>query len=105
MNPVDQWKQLQDKSFLYQAVKFDQEESYWSRYACNYDTRRRSGKGQDQILQTIIGLIGSAESVLEIGAGSGAYTIPMADKAERITVIEPSPSMISLLQNNLGKQK
>lgn len=105
MNPVKQWKQLQDESFLYRAVKFDQEESYWSRYACNYDIRRRSGKGQDQILQTIIGLIGSAESVLEIGAGTGAYTIHMADKVERVTVIEPSPSMISILQKNLGNSK
>lgn len=101
MNPIEEWKSLQDESFLYRAVSADQEESYWSRYAPNYDIRRRWGNGVDRELEIVLGFLSPSMSVLEIGAGTGAYTKHVAAKADRVTAVEPSPSMIRLLEANL----
>ena len=103
MNSVEQWQRLQDRSFLYQAVRADGEESYWSRYARNYDLRRHAGDGLAAELDRVMGLIEPACSVLEIGAGTGAFTLPVARKAASVTVVEPSPAMAALLEEKLRR--
>ena len=105
MDHIQEWKRLQDKSFLYRAVKFDQEESYWSSYAENYDLRRNRKKGPEPELELLNDLLNEDMSVLEIGAGTGIFTKHMAGKVKRITVIEPSPSMIRVLKNNLALEQ
>lgn len=105
MDPIQEWKRLQDKSFLYRAVDFDQEESYWSRYAENYDLRRNQGNGTEKELKTILGLMNDDMTVLEIGAGTGIFTKHIAKKVKSITVIEPSSSMIRVLKHNLEKNQ
>lgn len=104
MDPVQEWKNLQDDSFLYHAVEYDQEESYWSKYAVNYDIRRHQGKGVQKELQIIMDLLTKDMSILEIGAGTGIFTKHIAEKVKRITVVEPSPSMISVLNQNLEQK-
>ena len=101
MNALDEWKRLQDGSALHRAVRVDQEESHWSRFASNYDLRRHWGKGVERELEIVLGLIEPSMSVLEIGAGTGAYTRRIAAGVERVTVVEPSPSMIRVLEDNL----
>ena len=104
MNPIQEWKNLQDRSFLYQAVELDQEESYWSRYAENYDMRRHQGKCIEKELQTVLDLLTEDMSVLEIGAGTGIITKHIAEKVKRVTVVEPSPSMIGVLNHHLERK-
>lgn len=41
--------------------------------------------------------------VLEIGSGTGRLTIPLAKVVERVTVVEPSKEMLTLLKINLKK--
>jgi SAM-dependent methyltransferase len=103
MNAFEQWQHLQDRSFLYQAVRADGEESYWSRFALNYDQRRHSGHGLGEELEIVLDLIEPSMSVLEIGAGTGAFTLPIARKAASVTVVEPSPSMIRILEEKLRR--
>lgn len=43
----------------------------------------------------------SIRSVLEIGAGTGVFTIPLAKRVPRVTVIDPSPGMLGVLRHNL----
>jgi len=104
MNPIQEWKNLQDGSFLYRAVEFDQEESYWSRYAVNYDIRRHQGKCIENELRTVLDLLTEDMSVLEIGAGTGIITTHIAEKVKRVTVVEPSPSMIGVLDHHLERK-
>ncbi len=104
MNPIEEWKRLQDTSFLYKAVMYDQEESYWSRYAENYDQRRTGGKGPEAELGLVNDLFDRDMTVLEIGAGTGIFTKYIAKKVKKVTVVEPSPSMIRVLKNNLDRE-
>ena len=104
MDWIAEWKRLQDRSALYKAVKRDQEESYWSKYALNYDERRRSGDGLSRELETIEALLNPSMSVLEIGAGTGVLTLSIARRVNRVTVVEPSPSMLKVLGDKLVRK-
>lgn len=39
-------------------------------------------------------------TVLEIGAGNGRITIPLAQKVQHVTAVEPSPRMLAFLKSN-----
>ncbi len=104
MNAFKEWKELQDQSALYRAVKFDQEESYWSKYAANYDCRRHCGNGLHDELEIVLPLMSRSARVLEIGAGTGAYTLAMAKNVETVTALEPSAAMAGILKQKTHDQ-
>ncbi|MBC8223300.1 class I SAM-dependent methyltransferase [Candidatus Bathyarchaeota archaeon] len=56
-------------------------------------------------LKRVLGVIGTEHSVLEIGAGTGLLTIPVAKKARQVTVVEPSETMLRVLQSKILKEK
>jgi len=99
ISPLEEWKRLQEKSFLHRAVQEDQEESYWSKYARNYDLRVRgaAAQGRNSTVECVMDLLSPGMTVLEIGAGTGLYTTALVEKAEKVTVVEPSPSMLQVL--------
>jgi 16S rRNA G527 N7-methylase RsmG len=55
----------------------------------------------DPLLDFILNSLGQESSVLDIGAGSGRWTIPLARKARSVTAVEPADDMIAILQQNL----
>jgi len=42
-------------------------------------------------------------SVLDIGAASGVFTVPFAERGARVTAVETSPPLIELLEDNVSK--
>ncbi|MFF2094211.1 class I SAM-dependent methyltransferase [Paenibacillus sp. NPDC058174] len=42
-------------------------------------------------------------SVLDIGAASGVFTVPFAERGARVTALESSPPLVELLEENLAK--
>lgn len=46
----------------------------------------------------------SGGTVLDIGAGTGAWAILLARLAEKVTAIEPSPEMIGVMSENLERK-
>ncbi len=55
----------------------------------------------DPLLDFVLKNIGKNETVLEIGAGNGRWTLPIARKCKSVTAIEPSPDMRTLLRRNI----
>jgi SAM-dependent methyltransferase len=55
----------------------------------------------DPLLDFVLNSLGPESSVLDIGAGSGRWTIPLGRKARSITAIEPADDMITILQENI----
>ena len=50
------------------------------------------------------GLISSKSKVLDIGAGPGSLTIPVAEIVDTVVVIEPAKEMVKYLLNNALKR-
>ncbi|HSW57363.1 MAG TPA: methyltransferase domain-containing protein [Dehalococcoidales bacterium] len=55
----------------------------------------------DPLLDYLLTLVDPEMSVLEIGPGNGRWTIPLARKAARVTVVEPSAEMRSILHEKV----
>jgi len=74
------------------------------RFAEEYDTRL-SGEGYpgelfDYIAEELSGL----KSVIDVGAGTGFFSIPLARRGYRVTAVEPSAAMIDILLRKAGKK-
>jgi SAM-dependent methyltransferase len=59
---------------------------------------------QDALIDFALYTMGDVDTIIDIGAGTGRWTIPLAIKAKKVTAIEPSEKMINLLQNNIRSQ-
>jgi FkbM family methyltransferase len=55
----------------------------------------------DPLLDFVLQSIDSSLSVLDIGAGSGRWTLPLACKAKTVTAVEPAADMLEILHNNI----
>jgi SAM-dependent methyltransferase len=62
----------------------------------------KKDKRPDPLLDCILINVDNETTVLDIGAGSGRWAIPLAGKAKTVTVIEPSGTMIENLRGNIA---
>ena len=62
---------------------------------------RKRGERPDPLLDFILKNINSQTMILDVGAGSGRWTIPLAKIAGRVTAVEPSDAMGNILRENL----
>lgn len=78
---------------------------YWSGRAESFDERlRRAGSGPDRLLEFVLARIAPDHSVLDIGAGTGGWTLPMARRATLVTALDSSPSMLSVLRRHVAAE-
>jgi len=83
----------------------DYQTEEFRKWAKSYDRNSFSDEGKqrsNRILTWIENQTGSFEnlSVLDIGAASGVFSIPFAEKGANVTAIEPSPDLAMMLDNN-----
>ena len=69
-----------------------------SRYETH--TRKRDER-PDPLLDFVLRNIDSQTTILDVGAGSGRWTIPLAKIARTVTAVEPSDAMRNALRQNL----
>jgi FkbM family methyltransferase len=60
---------------------------------------------RDGLLDHVLATMGPDTTVLELGAGTGRWTIPMARVARRVTALEPSPGMEEMLRANMAEAR
>jgi SAM-dependent methyltransferase len=57
----------------------------------------------DATLNTLLGLVRPGETWLDIGAGGGRFTLPIALRAGRVIAVEPSEGMRGVLQQGIDE--
>ncbi len=73
---------------------------FWNRYARKYaEYMRRRRMFFEQRVEKLAKLLGFDRNttVLEIGAGPGTYTVPIAKRVKLVTAIEPAEAMVKEL--------
>jgi SAM-dependent methyltransferase len=65
----------------------------------------RKRERPDPLLDFVLRSIDSSLSVLDIGAGSGRWTLPLAAKAKTVTAVEPAGDMLEILHNNIKNRR
>ncbi len=73
-----------------------------SRYKAH--ARRRNAR-PDKLLDFVLKRIDSETTVLDVGAGNGRWTIPLAKIAKTVTAVEPSNAMLDILRENIAAAK
>lgn len=104
------WKELAEKQgpFWNQRKRSVENEYKWKYRAKEFDARvKERWSKPDPHRSFIISMISPLKdaSVLDIGAGTGAWSILLAKVARKITAIEPSHDMRSLLRDKLKKER
>lgn len=70
----------------------------WSGIAENFRGHAHH-QDADPVVDLVSQWLRPDSTVLDVGGGGGRYAIPFAAKCREVTVVEPSPSMITVLQS------
>ncbi len=95
-NWLELWRELVKTNYHPESGKF------WQRYEKH---ARKKSERPDPLLDFVISNMEAGDTVLDIGAGSGRWTIPLAKKAGMVSAVEPSPEMAGLLQQSISAFK
>jgi SAM-dependent methyltransferase len=95
---IQTWKQrIEAHNSQTLRARGDQQgyDDLWSTLAEGFraDPRRTD----DPVVNLLAGWVGADSTVLDVGGGAGAHALPLALRCRQVTVVEPSPSMVSAL--------
>ncbi len=100
MSALEEWKQQVTDC---RGARQRSDEEMWQRLARWYDKWVAHNDYVGVILPRILPYVGKSTRVLEIGPGSGAFTIPLASQVKELVAIEPSRAMREVLERNLAQ--
>lgn len=66
-------------------------------YAEFYEVQQREGGYPGELLPPVIEALEGYHSVIDIGAGTGFFTIPLLEAGHAVTAVEPAPEMSALI--------
>lgn len=80
-------------------MRFNQTE-----FAEFYNRQQISSGYPGRLLPFILGELDGLHSVIDIGSGTGLITIPLISAGYKLTAVEPSMEMISIMENNIPSE-
>jgi ubiquinone/menaquinone biosynthesis C-methylase UbiE len=76
--------------------------AFWERVARDYDSGALANR-VPAVLRRVRELVPSGASLLEIGAGTGAFSLALSSTAGKVTALDYSPAMLRVLRSKLDK--
>jgi len=110
MQTVTDWKALWRGLVEINAQHWKKDDSghendHWSKRALTFHQNvKRRWEKPDSSRNLVLPYFKPDSTVLDIGAGTGAWAILAAQRAHRVTAVDPSPSMIAVLRENLATE-
>lgn len=103
MTIVIDWSQLRQNTITAAQRSELYSPNYWNKEACavNQTQPHWAELTKTQLKQLPIN---EQMTVLDVGAGAGRITLPVAKKAKHVTALEPSAKSLVLLKENAKKQ-
>lgn len=83
-------------------ARLESEDQAWQRAAEWYQDWVRHNDYVDLVLPRLLAVVGPTARVLEIGPGSGAFTVPLARAVQEVVAVEPSADLRAVLRRNLA---
>jgi len=97
-DPFERWTALQlgcpaRRARLEEAA----EHAVWERIAERYDAESSLARAAPELVDWVAGLVRPEDDLLDVGAGTGAFALPLARRVRAVTAAEPSPGMLRVL--------
>jgi SAM-dependent methyltransferase len=101
---ADAWRSHRDRSSLESNLGRAgiPEEAFWSRYATWVAAMQGDYPGI--LLERVRACVGLNSTVLDVGAGAGAFAIPLATTVRHVTAVEPSPAQVASLNEAMERE-
>jgi SAM-dependent methyltransferase len=90
---AEQWKLLVAERAA--AAGGHGDSSYWDRRAPTFARSTRSRA--DEFLNVVAPYLSPRKTLLDVGAGAGRHSLPLAERLEWVTAVEPSEGMRALI--------
>lgn len=74
---------------------------FWDRRARHYHRATSDTISTDPLYQHLQHVVTPQTTVLDVGAGTGRFSLALAPQAKHVTAVEPSASMLSFLQQDV----
>jgi SAM-dependent methyltransferase len=93
MDWVDNWKRIVDARGTRAGTHPDP--GYWNRRAPSF--ARSTQARADEFLKVIDPYLSPVKTLIDAGAGTGRHAVPLAERLEWVTAVEPSEGMRSMI--------
>ena len=100
---IELWRELSTRYRQFATGPGGQGTDPWQRRAQSFDeaVKRKTVDRTDQLTDFVVANLRPDDTVLDVDAGTGRFSVAMARVATRVTAVEPSPSMAAILQGNV----
>lgn len=89
-----------DRSCDPQRRTLEEEREFWRCYARVYDQHAGETGGSLAQIAAVTEIVEPGSSVLDVGGGTGRFAIPLAQRGCRVTVLDRSEDMLSVLESS-----
>ena len=107
-NAIERWKELLDARALQMDAAYARlgrtSADFWDRRASGFYRATRNTATSDPLFQLVSQVVTPDMSVLDVGAGTGRFTLSLASQAKHITAVEPNASMLDFLRQDASTQ-
>lgn len=101
---MDALRQWQERVLTYRSERGKPDEQVWQSTASWYDRWVGHNDYVALVLPRLQRMVTSTSRVLEVGPGTGAFTLPLARSVAELVAVEPSPHMAAVLQGHLKRE-
>ncbi|WP_432408993.1 class I SAM-dependent methyltransferase [Wukongibacter sp. M2B1] len=77
------------------------ESKFWEELAPKYDSRETLYDYAPKAFDKLLSIIGKNKTIIEIGCGTGKFTLPIASHSKSVLAIDFSKDMLSVLEEKL----
>jgi SAM-dependent methyltransferase len=77
---------------------------FWDRRACGFHRSTKDTTTRDPFFLKLRDIVTPRTTVLDVGAGTGRFTLALAPLTKHITAIEPSAAMLDYLRHDANEQ-
>jgi SAM-dependent methyltransferase len=75
--------------------------AFWEEYARVYDERTAMPGSYEKTLAALTALVQPTDTLLDIGAGTGRFALPLARRVRWVTALDYSPAMLAILRQRV----
>ncbi len=78
-------------------------DDYWARRAEGFRKFvQEAASGEDPFLACVLSHLRGEDTVLDVGAGTGRHSIPLARHASHVIALDPSPAMLRFVRDDVA---